>query len=69
MPIFGDTVGYYFYAWRRRVSCRGGVSRREEYLGGEACLNERSIPVERRVSTRGVFRWWIGVSLDRACAQ
>ena len=23
----------------------------------EACLNERSIRVERRVSTRGVFRW------------
>ena len=39
----------------RRVSTRGvfgwrGVSRREEYSGGEACLDERSIPVvDRRV--------------------
>ena len=45
-------------SWRR-VSTRGvfglrGVYRREEYSGGEACLNERSIWVERRVSTRGV---------------
>ena len=46
----------------RRVSTRGvfgwrGVSQREEYSGGEACLDEKS------------RAWWIGVSLDQACAQ